>query len=158
MRHSQRALKVPSGDRTSRPEATHLHTPDLGPFFFGTLSCKTLLVPTRLPPRRPTVEVCPHVLKTVVRLCLVDRGTANCHFVDFGPGTSLAERPSATEVKVSGFPHHRRWWTAARHLLAFQARPLRHSVALREPSCQTPRALCGAEHAVGRAFRRLSQQ
>ena len=45
------------------------------------------------------MEVCPHVLKTVVRLCLVDRGTDICQFVDFGPGTSLAERPSATEVK-----------------------------------------------------------
>mmetsp|Transcript_77950 Transcript_77950/g.215493 ORF Transcript_77950/g.215493 Transcript_77950/m.215493 type:complete len:1080 (+) Transcript_77950:124-3363(+) len=42
-------------------------------------------------------HVCPRVLQTAVRICMVDRDTARCNFIDYGGGSAMP--PSGETVK-----------------------------------------------------------
>eukprot|EP00928_Gymnodinium_smaydae_P013316 TRINITY_DN14869_c0_g1_i1.p1 TRINITY_DN14869_c0_g1~~TRINITY_DN14869_c0_g1_i1.p1 ORF type:complete len:1167 (-),score=140.02 TRINITY_DN14869_c0_g1_i1:30-3509(-) len=46
-------------------------------------------------------HVCPRVLQTVVRICMVDRETAHCNFIDYGEGAGAPVR-SSSAVPSSG--------------------------------------------------------
>ncbi|CAK9068266.1 unnamed protein product [Durusdinium trenchii] len=55
--------------------------------------------------------VCPRVLETIVRICMVDRETARCTFIDYGqakpgppPYVGATSVPTAAELTVGGSP------------------------------------------------------